>query len=116
MLAVHLWELAPDHAIFEELAFSGKAIDDLVSLGSWKSQKMYTLYKETRNNSICLQVCINKIEQSALVAVLTSGAPLLTLVLGITLIDGAHMVLAGPTSGQLRLLYLNSEVNEQFVL
>jgi hypothetical protein len=75
MLAVHLWELAPDHAIFEEPAFSNKAMDDLVSLGSWKSQKMHGLYKETRNNSIRLQVCINKIEQSALVAVQNSGAP-----------------------------------------
>jgi hypothetical protein len=54
MLAVHLWELAPDHAIFEEPTFSNKAMDDLVSLGSWKSQKMHGLYKETRNNSICL--------------------------------------------------------------
>jgi hypothetical protein len=54
MLAVHLWELALDHAIFEEPAFSDKATDDLVSLGSWKSQKMHGLYKETRNNSICL--------------------------------------------------------------
>ncbi len=34
MLAVHLRELAPDHAIFEELAFFNKAMDDLVSLGS----------------------------------------------------------------------------------
>jgi hypothetical protein len=34
MLAVHLWELAPDHAIFEEPAFSDKAMDDLVSFGS----------------------------------------------------------------------------------
>jgi hypothetical protein len=39
-LAVHLWELAPDHTIFEEPAFSDEAIDDLASLGSWKSQKM----------------------------------------------------------------------------
>ncbi len=68
MLAVHLWELAPDHAIFEEPAFSDEAMDDLVSLGSRKSQKMHGLYKETRNNSIRLQVCITKIEQSALVA------------------------------------------------
>jgi hypothetical protein len=37
------------------------------------------------------------------------------LVLGITFIDGAHMVLAGPARGQLHLLYQNSEVNEQFV-
>jgi hypothetical protein len=65
MLAVHLWELAPDHAIFEELAFSNKAIDDLVALGSWKSQKMYGLYKEARNNSICLRVCINEIDLSS---------------------------------------------------
>jgi hypothetical protein len=36
-------------------------------------------------------------------------------VLGNTFIDGAHMVLAGPTRGQLNLLYQNSEVNEQFV-
>jgi hypothetical protein len=34
MLAVHLWELAPDHAIFEKPAFSNKAMDELVSLGS----------------------------------------------------------------------------------
>jgi hypothetical protein len=76
MLAVHLWELAPDHAIFEEPAFSNKAMDDLVSLGSRKSQKMHGLYKETRNNSIRLRVCINKIEQSALVAVQNLGVPL----------------------------------------
>jgi hypothetical protein len=75
MLAVHVWELAPDHAIFEEPAFSDKAMDDLVSLGSQKSQKMYHLYKETRNNSIRFQVCINKIEQSASVAVQNSGVP-----------------------------------------
>jgi hypothetical protein len=75
MLAVHLWELAPDHAIFEEPAFSNKAMDDLVSLGSWKSQKMQGLYKETRNYSIRLQVCINEIEQSALVAVQNSIVP-----------------------------------------
>jgi hypothetical protein len=37
------------------------------------------------------------------------------LVLGNTFIDGAHMVLAGTARGQLRLLYQNSEVNEQFV-
>jgi hypothetical protein len=36
-------------------------------------------------------------------------------VLGNTFIDGAHVVLAGPTRGQLCLLYQNSEVNEQFV-
>ena len=36
-LAVHLWELAPDHAIFEETAFTDKAVDKLVSLGSQKS-------------------------------------------------------------------------------
>jgi hypothetical protein len=52
MLAVHLWELAPDHAIFEEPAFFDKAIYDLVSLGSRKSQKMHGLYKETRNKGI----------------------------------------------------------------
>jgi hypothetical protein len=34
MLAVHLWELTPDHAIFKEPAFSDEAMDDLVSLGS----------------------------------------------------------------------------------
>ena len=45
MLAVHLQELAPDHAIFEEPAFSDEAMDDLVSLGSQKSQKMHDLYK-----------------------------------------------------------------------
>jgi hypothetical protein len=75
MLAVHLWELALDHTIFEEPAFSDEAMDDLVSLGSQKSQKMHGLYKETRNNSIRLQVYINEIEQSASVAVQKSGVP-----------------------------------------
>jgi hypothetical protein len=64
-LAVQLRELAPDHAIFEEPAFSDKAMDALVSLGSWRSQKMHGLYNETRNNSIRLRVCIKEIEQSA---------------------------------------------------
>jgi hypothetical protein len=54
MLAVHLWELAPDHAIFEETAFTDEEMDKLASLGSQQSQKMHGLYKETRNNSICL--------------------------------------------------------------
>jgi hypothetical protein len=75
MLAVHLWELAPDHAIFEEPAFTNKAMDESVSLGSRKSQKMHRLYKETRNNSIRLQFCINKIEQSSLVVVQNPGVP-----------------------------------------
>ncbi len=74
-LAEHLQELAPDYTIFEEPAFSNKAMDDLVSLGSQKSQKMHGLYKETRNNSIRLRVCINKIKQSAPVAVKNSGVP-----------------------------------------
>jgi hypothetical protein len=38
---------------------------------------MHSLYKEARNNSIRLRVCINQIEQSALVAVQNSGVPLL---------------------------------------
>jgi hypothetical protein len=75
-LAVRLWELAPDHAIFEETAFTNEAMDELVSFGSWKSQKMHGLYKETRNNSICLRVCINKIEQSAPVAAQNPCVPL----------------------------------------
>jgi hypothetical protein len=50
-------------------------MDDLVSLGSWKSEKMHGLYKETKNNSIHLPVCINKIEQSALVTVQNLGVP-----------------------------------------
>jgi hypothetical protein len=74
-LAVHLWELARDHAIFEEPAFTDKAMDDLVSLGSQRSQKVHGLYKETRNNSIHLGVCINEIEQSAPVAVQNPGVP-----------------------------------------
>jgi hypothetical protein len=57
-LAVHLWELAPDHAIFEEPAFTDKVMDELVSLGCQKYQKIHSLCKETRNNSIRLQVCI----------------------------------------------------------
>jgi hypothetical protein len=103
MLAVHLWELVPDHAIFEEPAFSNKAIDDLVSLSSWKSQKMHSLYKETRNNSTRLRVCINKIEQSALVAVQNSGVRLpnsgsaapSSLVVQLCLMDGVSGVVQG---------------------
>jgi hypothetical protein len=53
-LAVQLWELAPDHAIFEEPAFLHKAMDESVSLGSQRSQKMHSFYTETRNNSIRL--------------------------------------------------------------
>jgi hypothetical protein len=68
MLAVRLWEQAPDHAIFEETASTNEAMDELASLGSRQSQTMHGLYKETRNNSICLRVCINDIEQSAPVA------------------------------------------------
>jgi hypothetical protein len=54
MLALGLQELAPDHAIFKETAFTDEAMDELASLGSQQSQKMHGLYKETRNNSICL--------------------------------------------------------------
>jgi hypothetical protein len=75
-LAVRLWELALDHAIFEEMAFTDEAMDESVSLGSWKYQKMHGFYKETRNNSICLRFCINKIEQSALVTARNPGVPL----------------------------------------
>jgi hypothetical protein len=73
MLAVRLQELAPDHAIFEETAFMDEAMDTLVSLSSQRSQEMHGFYKETRNNSNRLQVCINKIDQSALVAAQNSG-------------------------------------------
>ncbi len=75
ILTVHLLELAPDHAIFEEMAFTDEAMDKLASLGSQQSQKMHGLYKETRNNSICLQVCINDIEQIAPVAAQNPGVP-----------------------------------------
>jgi hypothetical protein len=34
-LAMRLWELAPDHAIFEEMAFTDEASDELASFGSW---------------------------------------------------------------------------------
>jgi hypothetical protein len=74
-LAMHLWELAPDHASFEETAFTNEALDKLVSFGSRQSQKMHRLYKETRNNSILLRVCINDIEQSAPVAARNPGVP-----------------------------------------
>jgi hypothetical protein len=53
MLAMRLQELALDHAIFEETAFTDEAMNNLASLGSQQSQKMHGLYKETRNNSIC---------------------------------------------------------------
>jgi hypothetical protein len=39
MLAVRLWEIVPDHAIFEEMAFTDEAMDKLASLGSQRSQK-----------------------------------------------------------------------------
>jgi hypothetical protein len=39
MLAVCLWDLAPDHVIFDEMAFTNEAMDILVSLGSQQSQK-----------------------------------------------------------------------------
>jgi hypothetical protein len=55
-LAVRLQELAFDHAIFEKTAFTNEAMDELASLGSQQSQKMHGLYKEARNNSICLRV------------------------------------------------------------
>jgi hypothetical protein len=40
-LAVHLWELAPDHAIFEDTAFTNEAMDELASLGSQQTHKMH---------------------------------------------------------------------------
>jgi hypothetical protein len=76
MLAMRLQELAPDHAIFEETAFTDEAVDKLAILGSQQSQKMNGLYNKTRNNSICLRVCINDIEQSAPVAAQNPGVPL----------------------------------------
>jgi hypothetical protein len=75
MLVVCLWELALDHAIFEKTAFTDEAIDKLASLSPLQSHKMHGLYKETRNNSSCLQVCINDIEQSAPVAARNPGVP-----------------------------------------
>jgi hypothetical protein len=42
-LAVHLWELAPDYAIFEETALTDEAMDKLASLGSRRSQKIHGL-------------------------------------------------------------------------
>ncbi len=43
-LAIYPWELAPDHSIFEETAFTNEAMDKLVSLGSRQSQKRHGLY------------------------------------------------------------------------
>ncbi len=40
MLIMRLQELAPDHAIFDEMAFTDEAMDKLASLGSQQSQKM----------------------------------------------------------------------------
>jgi hypothetical protein len=39
-LAVHLWELAPDHAIIDKKAFTDEAMNNLAFLGSQQSQKM----------------------------------------------------------------------------
>jgi hypothetical protein len=63
-------------ALFEETAFTNEEMDEFVSLGSWRSQKMHGLYKDTRKNSIRFQVCINNIEQSELVAAENPAAPL----------------------------------------
>ncbi len=54
MLTVRQQELALDHPIFEETAFTDEAWDIVVSIVSWKSQKVHGLYKETRNISIHL--------------------------------------------------------------
>jgi hypothetical protein len=75
-LAVRLRELAPDHAIFEETAFTNEAMDELASLGSQRSQKLHGLYKETINNSIRLWVCMYDIDQPAPVAAQNPGVPL----------------------------------------
>jgi hypothetical protein len=58
ILALCLRELAPDHAIFDETAFTHEAIDKLASLGSQQSQKMHGHYKKTRNSSMSLRVCV----------------------------------------------------------
>jgi hypothetical protein len=76
MLAVRLQELALNHAIFDETAFTDEAMDKLASLGSQRFQKIHGLYKETRNNSMRLCHCINDIEQSAPMAVQNPGVPL----------------------------------------
>jgi hypothetical protein len=73
VLAVHLQELALNHTIFDESAFLEEAMDDWASLGSLQSQKMPQLYKEKRNNSMHLCLCINEIEQSSLMPVKNPG-------------------------------------------
>ncbi len=50
-------------------------MDELASLGSQQSQKMHRLYKEIRNNSILLCLCMYEIEQSSLMAVRNPGVP-----------------------------------------
>jgi hypothetical protein len=75
MLAVHLQELALDHAIFDKMALSDEAMDKLAPLGSQRSQKMHGLYKKIRNNSIYFYLCMNDIEQSAPMATQNPGVP-----------------------------------------
>jgi hypothetical protein len=66
----------PNHTIFDEMAFLDEAMDKLASLlGSQQSQKMHGLYKETKNNSMCLHLCINEIEQSSPTAVRNPAPP-----------------------------------------
>jgi hypothetical protein len=61
-LSMRLQEIAPNHTIFEETAFSDEAMEEM-SLSSQRLVKLHELYKETRHNSLRLRTCINEIEQ-----------------------------------------------------
>ena len=73
-LAFALRKMCPDHAIFEETNFAESAMDTSL-FGSDKSDALKQLYQETRAKSFRLWACINKVEQSALMDGLKTGAP-----------------------------------------
>ena len=73
-LAFALCEMCPNHAIFAETHFAENAMDTS-SFGSDKSDALQQLYRETRAKSFCLRACINKVEQSASMNGLKTGAP-----------------------------------------
>ncbi len=73
-LCMRFQEIAPNHTIFEETAFSDEAMDE-ISLGSQRSVKLHELYKETQRNSLHLRTCINEVEQSVSLTRSPAGVP-----------------------------------------
>jgi hypothetical protein len=74
-LSMRLQEIAPNHTIFEETAFSDEAMEEM-SLGSQRLVKLHELYKETWHNSLRPCTCINEIEQLVLLVRSPVSVPL----------------------------------------